>query len=89
MKPATMKAIYDHAIEQYPRECCGVVIAVGRKEEYVPCQNIAETPEEHFVIAPKDLKAAGARGRVVFESARKTVINVELIQSITPKPSRK
>lgn len=65
MKKKTLDEIYAHAIAEYPRECCGVVIAVGRKEKYVPCGNVATTPEDHFVIDPRDLSAAGALGRVV------------------------
>lgn len=41
-----VQAIKDHAREQYPRESCGVVSA----GEYVPCENVADTPEEHFKI---------------------------------------
>lgn len=65
MKPKTMEAIQAHALEEYPKESCGVIVAVGRKEVYHPCRNIADNPQESFVIDPKNLKAAYALGRVV------------------------
>lgn len=64
MKPATMNAIYEHALAEYPRECCGLVIRIGRKEEYVRCRNIAADPLQNFVIDPKDFKNASVRGSV-------------------------
>lgn len=54
------KAAIRHAIEEYPREACGVI--VGRK--YYPCRNIATTPSEHFIMSPADYKAALEHGEV-------------------------
>lgn len=67
MKPATMKAIEEHALEEFPRECCGLVIAEGRKEVYIRCRNVADpgVAEDEFVIAPRDWKAAEQRGPVL------------------------
>ena len=64
MKPATLMAVEEHAIEQYPKESCGLVIAVGRKEFYVPCTNVADDPENHFVIDPNDWVKAETQGQV-------------------------
>lgn len=50
----TMAAITAHAIAEYPRECCGLIVADGRRELYVPCRNIAGTPSEHFRLHPED-----------------------------------
>ena len=49
---AAMKAeILKHAKAEAPRECCGLVAVVKGRRKYFPCQNIAETPDEHFVLS--------------------------------------
>ena len=37
----TVDAIKAHALAEYPRECCGLLIAQGRKELYCLCVNLA------------------------------------------------
>ena len=49
-----------HALEHAPREACGVVVD-GR---YWPCRNIAENPEQDFVIDPRDYAVAALYGTV-------------------------
>lgn len=60
-----MSAIRAHVEAEYPREACGVVVLVGRAQEYIPCRNIHEKPEEHFTLAPDDLIAAEEQGDVL------------------------
>ena len=43
-----------HAKAETPRECCGLVAVVKGRHRYFPCQNIAETPDEHFVLSGWD-----------------------------------
>lgn len=61
----TVEAIRAHALAEFPRECCGVVIIERGRERYIPCRNIAETPLEHFVIAARDFADAADIGEVV------------------------
>lgn len=45
-----VQAIKAHAISQFPKESCGLVVAGA----YVPCENKAAQPEHEFRIAPED-----------------------------------
>lgn len=65
MNKATRTAIEQHALAEYPRECCGLIIRENRKQLYVPCRNTAATPSEHFRLAPEDYAAAEDRGEVL------------------------
>lgn len=64
VKKATLSAIRAHAVADYPREACGLVIIEGGRERYVPCRNLA-VGTDHFVLAPEDYAAAEDRGEVV------------------------
>ncbi|TGT19389.1 phage tail protein, partial [Mesorhizobium sp. M3A.F.Ca.ET.174.01.1.1] len=37
-------AIAAHALAEYPRECCGLVVLEHGEEVYVPCSNGAAAP---------------------------------------------
>ena len=51
-----IKAAQQHAIDSYPRESCGLVVAGG----YIACENVAADPTKTFVIADAvSLKYAG------------------------------
>ncbi|MBJ2345587.1 MULTISPECIES: C40 family peptidase [Pseudomonas] len=65
MNKANRAAIEAHAIDEYPREACGLLVRVSRKEIYIPCRNIASTPNEHFRLAPEDYAAAEDRGEIL------------------------
>ena len=48
---ASMQAeILQQAVDEFPRESCGLVAVVKGRRRYFPCRNIAETPDEHFVL---------------------------------------
>jgi len=42
--------IVQHAKDEFPKECCGLVAVVKGRRRYFPCRNIAQTPDEHFVL---------------------------------------
>lgn len=64
MKKHVIQAIRDHAAREYPRECCGVVLRVDGREEYVPCTNRAEGTDQ-FVMDHREFAAAEDRGEVL------------------------
>ena len=49
-----------HAATELPREACGVVVA----GHYIPCSNIADHPEQDFVINPVDYARAALTGEI-------------------------
>lgn len=65
MIATTLDAIHAHAIKEFPREACGVVIVVKGKERYYECNNIAQTPDEHFILDPKDYARASDLGEII------------------------
>lgn len=58
------KAI-EHGKEVSPKECCGLVGVVKGKNRYFACRNIAEGPEEHFIIDPDDYMEAEDKGEII------------------------
>ncbi|MBB5862580.1 C40 family peptidase [Xanthomonas sp. 3058] len=65
MEHATLQAIQAHAMAEYPRECCGLVVLADTGERYVPCQNAATTPSEHFILPAADYAVAEDAGAVL------------------------
>lgn len=54
---STLRGIYAHAEEEYPKECCGIVTAGG---VVVRLENTASNPYQSFCLSAKDyLKYAG------------------------------
>lgn len=53
------------AQEKYPQEACGLVIAVGRKQVLIPCDNVHEDPGNHFTITSQQWAAAEDQGDVI------------------------
>lgn len=54
-----------HAADEYPRECCGLLVQRGRRVEYVRCDNVADSPEQEFRISPAEYVAAEDVGIIV------------------------
>ncbi|MNM44597.1 NlpC/P60 family protein [compost metagenome] len=57
-------AIERHALAEYPRECCGLVVHAKGRRRYVPCRNTAATGDQ-FVLSAEDYAAAEDRGPVL------------------------
>ncbi|WP_428984518.1 C40 family peptidase [Ralstonia thomasii] len=60
MDDAIRRRVEAHALEVYPRECCGV-IADG---VYIPCRNVAADPTRDFELSPEDYAGAEDTGPI-------------------------
>ena len=56
------EAAKQHAIKEAPKESCGIVV----NDEYFPCLNISNTPEDNFSIHPKDFLKARSKGKLQY-----------------------
>jgi len=65
MEQSTLHAIQAHAVADYPRECCGLIVAAAGGEAYVACRNVATTPSEHFRLPAEDYADAEDLGEVL------------------------
>lgn len=65
MRKHILAAVQAHAAESYPREACGLLLAIGRRQVYVPCENTAREPAEEFRITPEAYADAEAQGEVI------------------------
>ena len=65
MNPEIEASIKRHAVAEYPRDACGVIVVTKGKETYLPCRNQASDAEEHFVIHRDDMVTAEAAGEIV------------------------
>ena len=55
-------AAKQHALEEAPKEACGIVV----NNIYYPCKNISDTPENTFAIHPKDFLKARSKGKLQY-----------------------
>ena len=54
-----------HAKEQDPKESCGLLLNIRGKEEYFPCQNLAITSHQCFIMNPEDFVKGDALGEII------------------------
>jgi len=59
-----MVNILAHAEKCYPKECCGLIVMIKRKNYYRPCKNISSTREQ-FEICPRDFIKAEEEGEIL------------------------
>lgn len=58
-----IEEIYQHALEVAPEECCGLVIVVKGKEQYIRCENILHSAQ-NFIMNPEDYANAEDIGTI-------------------------
>ena len=59
------KLALQHAKDESPKESVGLVHIVKGKEKYFKCNNLAETPDEHFVLDPDSYEKAEKLGEII------------------------
>ena len=64
MNEKVLASIFKHAEECYPKECCGLIVMIRRKQYYRPCRNIT-THQGSFVIHPEDYAEAEDSGDIL------------------------
>lgn len=65
LAPASRLDAEAHAREVAPWEACGLLVQVGTEQKYLPCRNLCEQPEQHFVLDPRDYLRATLSGTIV------------------------
>lgn len=65
IQPKIKMAIFEHANEVYPHECCGVVTQKGRVQKYHRIDNVHEDPENHFTMDSTQYVEAIDKGEMI------------------------
>lgn len=60
-----MDTIFDHALCESPRECCGLLVRVEGVDKYLPCRNLSSSPHQQFVLSPEDWASAEDMGEII------------------------
>lgn len=60
-----INAILAHAEQEYPREACGLIVHNDNRQRYISCRNLAQEPQDHFMMSPEDYAQAEDSGTLV------------------------
>ena len=65
MDDKNLDILRKQAEEEFPNEACGLLIIKKGKELYLPCKNVADYPDQDFIISPKDYADAEDQGDII------------------------
>ena len=54
-----------HAKDQDPKEAVGLLLNIRGKQKYYPCQNLAITSHQEFILNPEDYVKADNLGDII------------------------
>lgn len=58
------KEIKNHALEEYPNECCGLLV-LNKNLSAIRCKNISNRKEQEFNLNPSDYLKCALKGKIV------------------------
>ena len=66
LAPESRAEIEYHANKDAPKEACGLIYVNDKGHQYyMPCSNICDEPEKHFMLNPVDYYKATIKGTIV------------------------
>jgi proteasome lid subunit RPN8/RPN11 len=66
--PNTFNSLTQHALADYPGECCGILLGtrddqIRRVSQVIPCRNVHVSPATRYAIDPAELISIQRRAR--------------------------
>jgi proteasome lid subunit RPN8/RPN11 len=58
------KSIKIHSKEEFPKECCGLIVSRNKEDQIFKCRNTSESPKNHFSLHPVDYLRGSESGAI-------------------------